>query len=321
VSRALSVLATLAALTLSPSAHAGCTDLAEQMSAAWSAFNDAELEAADTHARQAYTDLACQERFLTAEEILALYELQALISLAMDDSDGTVSAVIRTVTADPTRVPDAAHGPKLADLHQTWRRRLDAARVAVRVEGEHPLYVDGRQAEPGTTLETLEGTHLLQWQTSEGVHTELRELIGAQTLFTSTPTYTAAAEPNEPTEPAPAARRTATPRRAAPGRPAIWGTGLALAAVGGGAILTGYFVQERFEANPYDASSYGACLQGRGCYDTQREQAIRRDATLIRALYLGGYSLSGLGLALTTAGFALQPKPGGAEIALTLRLR
>jgi hypothetical protein len=310
----------LATLLTAPALAGECVELSEQMAGAWAAFNDAELEQADALIELAHEQILCQGRLITADELLALYELDALVSLAMDDQDGAVFAVIRTVTADPTRTPDPAHGPKLADLHQTWRRRLDAARLTLRVEGDTPLHLDGRPVEPGTTVQTLEGTHLLQWQGDSGLYTELRELIGDQTLFTSPPDVidgTPVTAPAIEGEPVPVEPRR---KRRAPGRPAIWGTGLGLAALGGGAVLAGYFIQERFEANPYDDATYGGCNRGQGCYTDEREQLIQRDATLIRALYAGGYGLAGIGVVLTGVGFGVQPKPGGAELAVAIRL-
>lgn len=98
----------------------------------------------------------------------------------------------------------------------------------------------------------------------------------------------------------------------------MWGTGLGLAAAGGGAVLAGFLLESRFAGRTYDDDSYDGCARADACYASARESAIRRDATTIRALYGAGYGLLGVGGTMTVAGFAVSPKRDGVALSVTV---
>lgn len=302
-----------------PAFGADCTDLAMRTESAWTAFDDAELGLAADELDAAIQELACQSRLLSADEIFSLFELDALISLGNEDEDRAVYAIIRAVTADPKRVTDPANGPALAELHGTWQRRLSSVTATVRVGGDYVLHLDGRPVAPGTLVNVLEGEHLLQWEAPDGVHSEVRELSGTQTVLTSpVDPSTLPPIPTAPTTPV-EEPSTVRPRRKRTGRPAVWGTGLGLAALGGGSVLTGFLLEQRFADAPYDATTYGGCQQGTTCWDENRDRAVRRDATTIRVLYGAGYGLLGVGGVMTVTGFAIRPQADGVQVAASFR--
>lgn len=296
----------LALLLSSAAAAEDCPDLADRLSSAQAAFDDAELSAAGALLTAALDELACQTRPLDADELGQLFETAALVRLADGDEPGAVYAVIRGVVADPSRIPNPSSGPLLSELYDTWSRRLGAATTTLAVR-EGALRVDGRPYRAGDTLDLLEGEHIFQWQAFGRWRTEVRELRG-------TNVWPPGADLPEPEEPEPAI----TSRRRT--RPAIWGTGLGVAALGGAALGVGWHTQGRFLANPYDRETYRGCTFPEACWTEARTAQINADATAIRATYVAGYSLLTAGVVLTGVGLALSPAPGGAHLALSAPL-
>lgn len=311
-------------------AFAACTDLGQQLSLAEGAFADAELGEVEQVLDAAIADLGCQSRLISFDEIDALFLLDATASLANDDEDGAVYAVIRAVTLDPDRAVPARYGPRVAELFDTWKRRLTAATATAEADGA--LRIDGRDVPSGVRWQGIAGEHLVQWLDRGIVRSEIRELVGDLRL-TPGPSLTVrlAADgpspilPAEPTpvvpiapppvaepEPEPPVRGLKTP-----GIPAVWGTGLGFMALGGASLITGAVVEGRFKANPYDGT-YDGLSTGDPGYDAARSDRINRDAGSIRAAYGVGYGLLGAGAILSVVGFAVQPN---AERPVTLLLR
>jgi hypothetical protein len=307
-----------------------CVDLADHLRGAWAAFDEAELAETDRLLSVAAAQLTCQSRVLTQDELQQLFLLDTTASLATGEEKSAVYAAIRAVTIAPDVAVDPRYGPAVAELVLTWSRRLSGSALEVENRGATPLHIDGRPVAPGAVFRGVEGEHVLQWETADGVHTEVRELVGRAAVDTGTRELIAPVAPVAPAEPAvaaatpeavaPAAAPASPPPSPPPARrrsaPAVWGTGLALAALGGGAVVAGWQIQERFEANPYDADTYGDCPASDPCWEQARGDAIRRDATLIRALYGGGYGLLGAGAVLFGVGFAIHP--GGGAVAVSL---
>jgi hypothetical protein len=217
-----------------------------------------------------------------------------------------------------------------------------------------PLHLDGRPVPPDGVARTIEGEHVLQWRARDALHTEVRELQGDLVAIVDgstlklkpaskggpapsappapeggTPTGELPIElADEPSSPSPApsspeAAASAPPPRSSPkvvGTPAAWGTGLALAALGGAGVGVGNWVEARFLAAPYDAPSYEGCLPRGGCYAEARQRAIDRDVTLIRALYGASYGFIGLGATLFGVGLAVEPRDGGAKVTVSVPL-
>lgn len=334
---ALTLVAMLWGMTPTGAAVAAepCTppvpDLAVRLDAAWGAFDLAELRETDGELNAALRELPCQARVITTEELEQLFLLDATASLATNDEDGAVYAVIRRVLIAADAPVDPRYGPAVADLVATWSRRL-ATTLTIDNQGKNVLYVDGRGVAAGSSLATVEGEHVLQWISPTGVHTEVRELVGRALVDTGrdnpieVPPVAATEGPTDAValvEPAPIATLPTAPPSPSPAlpkrrrtTPALWGTGLALAAVGGGAVIAGWQIQERFEANPYDGDSYGGCARTDPCYAGARADRIRSDATLIRALYGSGYGLVGVGTVLFGVGLGVSPH--GAQVAVTV---
>jgi hypothetical protein len=312
-----------------------CVDLADHLRAAWAAFDEAELAETDRLLAIASAQLTCQARVLSQDELQQLFLLDTTASMATGDEKNAVYAAIRAVTIAPDIAVDPRYGPAVAELTQTWARRLSSTALEVENRGATPLHIDGRALAPGAVFLGVEGEHVLQWEVDGVVHTEVRELVGRTGVDTGARDLIAPAAPSEPSEPiepltpAPATSSTSPPNSTAPqtapptasparrrSAPAVWGTGIALAALGGGAVIAGWQVQERFEANGYTADVYGDCPASDPCWEEARADAIRRDATLIRALYGGGYGLMGAGAVLFGVGFAIHP--GGGAVAVSL---
>jgi hypothetical protein len=307
-------------LALPAAAAEPCEDVAARVDAAWTAFDDAELGMAADVLDSAIQELSCQSRLLSADELFELFELDALVSLGNEDEDRAVYAIIRAVTVDPTRGTSPENGPALAALHETWQKRLSGVRVRVQVAGQQALYLDGRPIAPGATVEVVAGEHLLQLEEADGVYSEVLELESDAGIVTSPrqPGAAFATTSLAPLVPDPVPTPPRRRKGGAPGTPAVWGTGLGLAAAGGGAVLAGFLLESRFAGRTYDDDSYDGCARADACYASARESAIRRDATTIRALYGAGYGLLGVGGTMTVAGFAVSPKRDGVALSVTV---
>lgn len=301
-----------------------CVDVQERLTAAWSAFNDAEVVETERLLDLTISDLGCQTRPLEEEELFTLFAFDATASLANNDQDGATSAAIRGVTMAPDRQVDARFGPEVAALFDTWRHRLRSASLTVRVAGPNPLRVDGHDLQPDALAVLVQGPHVLQWVTKAGFHTEVREIEGDVDVWTDRVEDAVVVVPERPQPPAPPPTDTPTdpqpPVTRRKSAPAVWGTGIALAAAGGGLVVAGWRLGERFEANPYSGPQGGVGPKQPG-YAEARAEVIRQDATTIRAILGTGYGLLGVGGVLFGVGFAVHGSPTGGSLTISVPLR
>jgi len=307
-------------LWLATALAAPCPDLTEVADEAWAAFNDAELQEAKADLKRATDSLTCQERVVTTEELLGLFRLDGLVSLAQEDRKGAMYATIRVVTIDPAAVPGEELGPELAELHQTWADRLSESTVTVTVQGLGEAWVDGRVLTQDVPFQVVAGEHLIQAYDDTGWHAAVQELSEDVVLMTGrglevVPLADLQPAPPEgevglPEPPVPG------PRRHRVGMFVVGGIGLA-----GGAGLLGYGgIQERaFKDRAYDDTSYGGCAIGEACYGLAREKEIRNDAATIRAFYAAGYVVTGIGVAILGTELFLLPAPSGSGGELGVR--
>jgi len=302
---------------------APCPDVAEDVAAAWAAFNDAELATAEQRVDEAVDHLTCQERIITTDELLELYRLDALIALAQEDRKGAVYATIRMVTIEPTAAPGEELGPEIAELHESWAVRLSETRVSIYVEGEGDAWIDGHpMGGPSGPTTVVAGEHLVQAHDAAGWHAVVRE-IGEDTrasvgegldlvgLGETLP------EP-VPVEPDPPEKRSTFNRPHRVGL--LVGGGVAVVA-GGTAIAWAFSREAKFNAATFTPPSFGDCDQGEECYPLEREKAIRSEASLIRAVYGTGYALTGVGIALLGVELFILPAParGGGSFAVRVQ--
>lgn len=283
-----------------------CPEVGVQVASAQTAFEDAELGESRRLLEEAERSLSCQTAPVPNADLIALYRLDALVSLAQQDQKGAVGATVRAVAADPDAAPPADQGPQIQELFQTWSVRLRERMVRVGVIDGGEAWIDGRPLTWEGPLDVVEGEHLVQIQTEGAFTSEMKELSGG-----TWPITTGVALPEGVVVPAlvaPAVAVVPDPKASGRRRPAaLWGTGIGLAAVGGAAVGFGAVGQRQFLADPFDADQYGACIRTDACYGEAREQAIRGEATRIRAFYGVGYGLVGVGAILGVTGLVGLP--------------
>jgi hypothetical protein len=302
---------------------APCPDLSQVTEEAWAAFNDAELQEAKDHLKRGVDSLACQERAVSTDELLGLFRLDGLVSLAQEDRKGAVYATIRLVTIDPDALPGEELGPEFADLHQTWADRLSESVVSITVQGLGEAWVDGRVLTQDVPHAVVAGEHLLQVYDDAGWHSTVQELAEDTVLITGeglevVPLAELEPEPPEngdildPELPPPRQRRHRSSMLIAGG----------IGVAGGAGLLAYGFIEERaFKSRDYDADTYGGCVQDDECYDLAREREIRNDASTIRALYATGYVLTGIGVAVLGTELFILPAPSGSGGGLGIRVK
>lgn len=286
-----------------------CPPLGPQVDSAWAAYRDAEVDDAKAVLQEAYGSLACQTTVLTTDDLLALYRLDALVSITQDDQKGAVYATLRAVAAQHEgAVPPDDYGPTLAELYGTWSERLGGTLVEVRVDGGGEVYVDGRAVPAGGALSVAEGEHVVQVATGEAVRSEVLDLSDAHIVQTgvpgpsAVPAFTPAPAPAPAPAPVAPVPRSADPApvRAGRRRPA-WAFAAAGLTAGGAAFALGSarVSETNFLADPY---------AGLG---STRAEVIRRDAQAIRSVYLVGYGLSAVSVGLLSVGVVGLPTGGG----------
>lgn len=303
-------------LLLASWAHAAdCPPLAEVQSAAWEAFNDAELEIAQGILDEAIDNLSCQQVQVGSEELFNLFELAALVAIGNEDEERAVYAVLRAIAVRPEGTSRPDYGPELAELFQTWSARLVDAQVPLQVRTKGPIWLDGRMLKPGSDRHITAGDHLLQRQQGD--------LWTSDVLSLDTPTQLSTEGPllvPTPFMPQPivgqALPTEASVKRRKRTKTILWATGAGLSAAGAGMLLTALIREQDFLANPYDDNSYGGCAQGSGCWASEREAAINDDARGISILYGVGYGTLAAGVGLGVSGIMLSPTPGGGQISV-----
>ena len=278
----------------SATASETCAPVGTTLDAALDAFYDAEPRESLAQVEQATADLSCQTEPISADTLWSLLELEAILALALQESERANDAVIRMVTADPLRLPSANAGAELTSLHAGWIARLARVTVKVRLMGDAPVYLDGREVAPGATVQVVSGPHLVQKREDGQLVTRVQEFFENTTLTSglvqpAPPPATGASQSD---------RRATTigPRRTH--TPALWATGVTAIVAGGCAtavawVAEGDLVEGRF-APPGDTVAQAEALLARG--------------RLINATYATGYALMGVGGALTVTGAVLPSR-------------
>ncbi len=282
-----------------------CPEVPAQVQLAWDAFNDAELEHAKEIISSTNESLACQSAIVPTEDLLALYRLDALVSLAQEDPKGAVYATLRAVAADHVKgaPPEEKYGPDLADLYRSWVDRMSGTLVAVRVDGGGFAWVDGRRADALNPLQVTEGEHLIQVEIPNLIRSDLVDVNADYTVYTGIPgpklPIPVPVPDPDPVTPIP------TPIPTPPGRrrpiPILVGGGVA-AVLGGAALATAYRSELAFKANTYTAAKYDDCGRNQACYPQARADVINNDAVKIRVAYGAGYGLTSVGVGLLGVG-------------------
>lgn len=280
-----------------------CEPVAAQVEAARASFDDAEVDAARAAIAAAYASLLCQESVVETADLLALYRLDGLVSLATDDPQRAVYAVLRAVAADPvTGMSAEEEGPELFGMYRTWQARLAPALVQVTVDGPETVWVDGRPARATLPLRVAQGEHLVQSEGTSGLTSRIVE-ISSDWRAGDVPGLPAPVAP----APAPAPQPITVPvhtRRRDGVSTASWISGLVLGAAGGAGIGWAAWQEREFLSDPYADDAYGGCPRTAPCWPAARADAIREDEQRIRWTYLGGYGLTGLGGSLLVGGLA-----------------
>lgn len=319
--RQLSALILLSAL-LPAQAFAACTDVATRITAAWDAYNEAEVEQATAELDAAVDELSCQTRLLTQDELFELFEFNALVEIGSEDPKSAQTAIIRAIGVDPERLPAKDNGAALMELHQKWQGHIAAVRVQVKAAGRRALYVDGLAIPPGDTVELVRGEHLVQIEEGDSVYSEVLDLQ-EHTEVVTTPRdagATLVTRPLEvetaPTQGSGPVRSTKTVRRL-PGRPASLGAGVGIGVVSGGFALAGFLLERQFAADEV-SSEVGTC-EGETCWVPDEVAApIRQRARTINALYGTSYGLAGVSAVLIGVGIA--PRKDGVAMNVSFAL-
>lgn len=276
---------------------ADCPNVQDTIAEAWRLFDDAEVAASKALLAEANENLGCQTQLVAADDLLELYRLDGLVSLALDDPKGAVYATLRAVAADHlAAAPPPEYGPDLADLYDIWVARLKESTITLEVKGGGAVYVDGRSTDLDSPLDVVEGEHLVQVVDDMGIVRSLvADLHTDQILYTGTLAesslrleaveQTVASPPEEPSR-----------GRARPLGLAI--AGVATLGLGATGVTLGYLGERRWALDPYRGETFFDCAPGTGCYADARAQAIRRDANQVRAFYGVGYGLSAVGTSL-----------------------
>jgi hypothetical protein len=298
-------------------AHAACPDVDALVDDAWAAFDDAEVERARELVGQAHSALTCTPRAMELEELLELYRLEGLVSLAQMDRRGAVYATIRAVVADPSAPPPPDYGPDLSELYALWAERMTGTTGAVRVYGTDVVYVDGRLVT--SELEVLQGEHLIQVQDAAGWRGEVVEVGLSHDVETSGASRDrpATVVPVGLDEPDPAPETVATrPVKSGSGAKTRRAVMLSLSGVAivSGSVLagSGFMREGAFDDDPFDAPTYGGCGANAPCYAEARQGAIEAEARAINGLYGMGYGLIGVGVVLGGVELVVLPHPTAA---------
>lgn len=298
-----------------------CPDVPGLVVEARSAFDEAEVDQARQTLARAYDALTCQSMVVSKDSLLDLYHLDALASVADEDDKAALFAIIRAVTLDPDQAPPADVGPELLVQHGTWADRIREDRVRVMVaDPQSSVWIDG-QAVTDQPLDVVTGKHLVQVRRADGWRNTVAELsvrgdVGdLPILLAPVPAAVGSVvQPVDPRDPPPPTPDPPSQRRVNLG---VALTGSALALVGGGLVAGGYFMEQEFDADPYNAATYGGCARADACWETERANKIGRDARRANGMYLTGYGLAGVGLGvLTMELFVLRTSGGSTGVGL-----
>ncbi|MFT7519519.1 MAG: hypothetical protein ACI9MC_001661 [Kiritimatiellia bacterium] len=288
-----------------------CGDVQVLLDQARGAFEDAEVEQARNLVTGANQALSCQTSVVSRETLLELYHLDALISVAQEDSKGGLYAVIRAVTVDPTVRPPSDVGAELIERHRQWADRLSADVAVVRATDDvSDVWIDGVAL--NGAVECIAGEHYVQTRTGDTWWSGVVELAASKPtrslpLNVSLPEADVVVPPVTPDH----------VRRGGRVRPGVAAVGLTLLTAGAGLLTAGYVSEESFKANPYADEEYGGCQKSDSCWTDERSVQIGRDADRTNALYSVGYGMSGIGAGIIGMELLVAPrKTGGATIGL-----
>ncbi len=318
----------LLALLPAALAQADCPPLADHVDSAWDQFNDAELEAAKDSIGAAYEVLGCQLEVVPAVDLMELYRLDGLVSVAGEDNKGAVYATLRAVAADHvTGAPTADYGPELADLYALWSARMSETLIEVTVTGGGKVWLDGRPVDAASPLQATEGEHLIQVLDGGVLASEMHDLSDNIEIRTDdplpegfVPPTPRPVPPTTPLQPGPVPQPP-IPTPSGRGRAvALIVSGVVAGGAGGALLVAASGAEQRFDDDPYRDPDYNGCKAGTVCYADARAQAVRADAAQIRALYVAGYTATALGLGVVSIGvISLPAQAGPAGVAVHTR--
>ena len=313
-----------------------CKEIPELTASAWDAFNDAELEQSKQILADANDALACQQDVVSTEGLLAVYRLDALVSLTQEDRKGAVYATIRAVTVDPKAAPSDDLGPELLDLHNTWATRLSDTMIEIRMEGAGGAWLDGRIIEAGNSIQALAGEHLIQTKNADGtfasgvqdLSTDLVLMTGGETPVADPKDPKDPKDPTDPKDPKdpidPKPPKDPKPKKDPKPLnlkvPVVVVGGLA-AAGGTAAVGIAWTWEQSFLQDTYNRPVFNECEVGEICYAEERRKTIVDDAKKIRGMYRIGYVSLGAGIAVAGTGLFVLPSPtaDGGMLVLTKR--
>ena len=303
---------------------APCADLPVLTEQGWAAFYDAELERSREIVVEANASLSCQTEVVAKESLLALYRLDALVSVSQEDRKSAMYATIRMVTLDPAAAPDDELGPVIAELHDTWSSRLAETTIKVTETGAGEAYLDGALV-PAEGLVVVEGEHLVQVRMHDGTFTsELREVAQALALETGGEVAPPDGGPNDPPD-GPDVKEPKEPKEPKPGsddprshRVGLIATSGVLIAAGAGGATYAWSQERAFLASSYNPPAFGECARLEPCYAGQRRSAIIEDAKQIRLMYGVSYGVAAAGALLLGTELMILPAPtaGGGGLVL-----
>jgi len=266
-----------------------CPALQERVQAAWDSFEVAELDSAAALITEAASELSCHTEIVQAEDLLALYRLQALLALTAEDREAMEAATRRAVAVQHVDgSPPEKFGPELSELYGVWAERAASELIDVSVDGAGGVWVDGRAA----PVTVARGVHLLQIELPDAVASQVVELLADHTVATGGRVAPVLPDPSVLAATPPRARWLDRRRPAA-----VWLPAIATGAASGLALATGVRSERSFGGSAYDGAVFGDCAYGASCYGDARAAAIRADARRIDIAYGVGY-----GLAAVTAG-------------------
>lgn len=315
----------LTLLLVSSASAQPCPDAGVLVRRAWSAYQLAEIAAAQGDVRLAYASLECHRRVVGNDELLQLGRLDGLVALSRGDARAMELAIRRSIAVrhDTAARPPDEHGPKLKRL---WDTIVDQTPiVTIGAEGGGTVWVDGRAIPSGSSLSVAAGLHLVQIEggdrlsgrvmTVEADRVIQTGLGGAEPVAEQHPVPLVPVELELPPPPPPTP---ALPQPPVAARDRLRPLGLWLVTLGVGsasvlAIGSGFRTERSFLASPYVAEAFGDCAYGDPCYPDARHNAIVSDAQRANTAYGLGYGLAAAAgglLALTTVGL---PLPQGAQ--------
>lgn len=142
-----------------------CTNLMSAVSQISASLDQAQLEEASVLATKAREDLSCQEKPVSNLVLTSVFHLSGAVHMFLGEEKQAWEAFGFSASIAPMASINPVLGAQAQETHEILRQSVLAApQGQIQFAGNANVWLDGKPAEIGPSIDMPAGQHFLQWQ-------------------------------------------------------------------------------------------------------------------------------------------------------------